>query len=243
MPITVSTLKTLPTLRREASELLNEFDAADGLAAYYTLHHEDRRTTLAVSHSAGQVDGFLVRCMTGIDLFRPLVTLRLRGDAALPDLLEQGMVPGHPALLAVPMAYHERLEPHLDLSAVEVNHILRLNPTRFHPQRNVIVAAISDPRGSPRMEIRRYDQVVAAAGINWRSPIFAEVYVHVKEAHRLQGWGRAVLTTLISTLLKMEITPLYTVAETNGPSRELAASLGFVDTGAREIMANAVLPG
>lgn len=78
-----STPATLPTLRQSVRDLLNEFDAADGLATYYGLYHDPQRTTLFVHQDGdGRVDGFLARCQTGFDLFRPLVTLRVRGDAA-----------------------------------------------------------------------------------------------------------------------------------------------------------------
>jgi hypothetical protein len=61
-----STPATLPSLRDSVRDLLNEFDAADGLASYYALHHDPRRTTLFIHRDADQVvDGFLVRCQTG----------------------------------------------------------------------------------------------------------------------------------------------------------------------------------
>ena len=63
-----STPSTLNYLRDNVRDLLNEFDVADGLAAYYTLHHDPRRTALAMHrNSGGEVDGFIARCQTGFD--------------------------------------------------------------------------------------------------------------------------------------------------------------------------------
>lgn len=236
-----STPATLPYLRDHARGLLNEFDAADGLASYYTLHHDPNRTTLYVRRNAeGIVDGFLAVCQTGFDLFRPLVTLRVRGDSAIPLLVEEGLAEARPYLLIVPPSLLSRLEPHLTLTQITPNIILRLEPRRFTQQVNVLVVQRTDPEGNPRTEIKRDDETVAAAGVNWRSPVFAEVYVSVKPEHRGRGWGRAVVTTLVAELLKLGVTPLYTIAEGNADSRRLAERVGFVDTGAREVMAQAV---
>jgi len=237
-----STPATLAYLRDNARELLNEFDAADALACYYTLYHDPKRTELFMHRdNAGQLDGFAARCRTGFDLFRPLVTLRLRGgETALPNLVEESLAPGRPYLVVVPGGYAERLKKHVELSEASLNWIYRLDPARFKPEINVIVTRRTDPEGNPRAEIKRGKQVVASAGINWRSPIFAEIFVHVAEGERGRGHGRSVVSAVAAELLHAEVTPLYAVAGTNAPSRELAESVGFVDTGAREIMGQAV---
>jgi hypothetical protein len=240
-----STPATLAYLRDNARELLNEFDAADALACYYTLYHDPRRTELFMHRdNQGKVDGFAVRCQTGFDLFRPLVTFRLRGgQTALPDLLEESLVAGRPYLAVLPMGYTSRLKPYLQLTDTSLNGIYRLDPARFKPEINVLVARRTDAEGNPRAEIKRARKVVAAAGVNWRSPIFAEVFVNVVEGERGRGYGRSVVSALAGELLREEVTPLYTVAETNTASRELAASVGLVDTGAREIMGQMMRAG
>ncbi|MEJ2148012.1 MAG: GNAT family N-acetyltransferase [Chloroflexota bacterium] len=235
-----STPATLPTLRNSARELLNEFDAADGLAAYYALHHPPRRTTLILHRdSNADVDGFLVRCQTGIDLFRPLVTLRSRGPNAIPELIEEGMLPQRPYLIVVPASQVERLEPFLEITQETTNRILRLDPDRFRLAMNVLVVRSQDADGNPKVEMRSGDRVVASAGVNWRSPIFAEVYVRVDPQYRGRGRGRAVVNALAGDLLKEGVTPLYNVVEGNEASLELALQVGFVDTSAREVMAHA----
>lgn len=229
-------------MRDEIRDLLNEFDPADGLASYYALHHDPNRTTLFVHYeSDGMVDGFLARCQTGFDLFRQLITLRLRGsNDPLTSLLEDSMAPGRPYLMIIPSAVLKRVEQRVMLSDVVENHVLRLDPSRFRPEMNALVVTRRDADGSPRAEVRRGGQPVATAGVNWRSPIFAEVYVRVERSARGRGLGRSVVKAVVTELLKQHVTPLYSVSEDNNASYDLAVDVGFVDTGAREIMAQAV---
>jgi hypothetical protein len=235
-----STPATLSYLRNNVRSLLNEFDAADALACYYVLHHDSKRTTLFMHRDQrGMVDGFMARCQTGFDLFRPLVTLRLRGQGALPDLFSEGLAQGRPYLMILPPSLLERVVPYVNLSEVTHNLILRLDPTRFHPEINVLVTTRHDPDGNPRAEIKHGEQVIAAAGVNWRSPVFAEIFVHVQEGQREQGYGRAVIVALVTELMKLKVAPIYAVAENNAASYEAALRAGFVDTGAREIMGQA----
>jgi len=121
------------------------------------------------------------------------------------------------------------------------NRMLRLDPARYHPVINVMVEEHFDEQGNPRCEIRRGEQVLAVSGVNWRSPIFAEVYVHVASASRGRGWGQAVVSACVATLLAMGVTPVYIADQTNAASLELAQRVGFVDTGAREIVGEALI--
>ncbi|GAB4480398.1 MAG: hypothetical protein Kow00124_27060 [Anaerolineae bacterium] len=235
-----STQATLQYWRDVARDLLNEFDAADGLASYYTLHHDPKRTTLTVHRSGdGVLDGFLACCQTGIDLFRPLVTLRLRGVGAEAPLIREALAPGRPYLLVVPEPLVERLKGHLEISDPVLNRIMRLDPARFQPEINALVIRTRDRAGNPRAEIRRGDEVLGAAGVNWRSPIFAEVYVQVSTEHQRQGLGRSLVNAVAADLLKLGVTPLYNAALNDKVSLALAEKVGFVDTGARELMAQA----
>jgi hypothetical protein len=232
---------TLNMLRDSARDLLNEFDAADGLAAYYTLHHDPTRTALFIHRDQdSMVDSFLVRCQTGFDLFRPLVTLRVRGGGVTDPLIEEALIPGRPYLLVVPISLVDRVTRYVTLSQVSRNHVYRMDPRRFRPEMNTMVVTGQDPQGNPRAEIRHAKQVAAVAGINWRSPIFAELYVNVVKEHQGRGWGAAVVNAIAAQLLKAQVTPLYSVSEENTASQSLAERVGFVDTGAREIVAQAV---
>jgi ribosomal protein S18 acetylase RimI-like enzyme len=134
-----------------------------------------------------------------------------------------------------------KLKPHVELSQGVRNQVLRLDPARYEPVMNVLVEERPDEQGSPRCEIRRGEQVSAIAGVNWRSPVFAEMYVHVAQEARGRGWGQAVVSACSTTLLSMGVTPVYIVDEHNAPSLELARRVGFVDTGAREVVAQAML--
>lgn len=233
---------TLPQMRRLARELLNEFDAADALACYYALHHDPRRTTLHVHlDPANMPDGLLVQCYTGFDLFRPLITMRLRGlNNAAAEMIDSVLVEGRPYLLILPTGLLERVQPYLALSNVVRYAILRLDPARFRLTVNTLVQTRRDREGNPRAEIRRNDEAVALAGVNWRSPIFAEVFVQVQPEYRGRGWGRAVVRAVVAELLQTGVTPLYAAAEDNDASLDLAEDVGFVSTGNFEIMAQAV---
>ena len=69
-------LNDLNKKRRAIRHLLAPNDPADALTSYYALWHDPQRTQLTLHHDAeGRVDGFLTVSQTGIDLFRPLVTL------------------------------------------------------------------------------------------------------------------------------------------------------------------------
>lgn len=233
---------TLENRRQEVRELLNEFDAADALASYYALHHDPNRSALFTHHNGdGHLDAFLARAQTGFDLFRPVVTLRIKGGQVPEDLLLEGLQPGRPYLLIVPASLAEKLKPFLDLTDVTRNLVLRLDPARYQPVMNVLVEEYQDQQGYPRCEIRRGEQVLAVAGVNWLSPVFAELYVHVHEGSRQRGWGKAVVAACAAAVFRMDVTPVYMVAERNKASLELAKAVGFVDTGAREIVAQAML--
>jgi L-amino acid N-acyltransferase YncA len=99
-----------------------------------------------------------------------------------------------------------------------------------------MVVTRTDRDGNPRAEVKQGDTAAAVAGVNWVSPIFAEVFVQVQPDSRKRGWGRAVVRALCAELLKRQVTPLYSVAEDNDDSFSLADDVGFVETGAREIM-------
>jgi GNAT superfamily N-acetyltransferase len=239
----VSTPTTLLELRAEARVLLNEFDAADGLASYYVLHHDPARTTLHLHRDPHNVvNGCLVHCRTGFDLFRPLVTLRVRGvNDPVPDLLGSALLPGRPYLMIMPAGLADRVARHVTLTDPVPSLVMRLDPARYRAEINALVITSRDPDKNPRAEIRRADAPVATAGVNWRSPIFAEVYVRVHPEVRGRGWGRAVVRAVVAELLKDGVAPLYTVTEDDDISYDLALDVGFVDTGAREVMAQAVL--
>jgi hypothetical protein len=236
---------TLDRLRAAVRPLLDERSAADALAVYYALYHSGDRTQLFVHpESAGErpptADGFLVRARTGLDLFRPLVTLRATGEAVAQSLFERGLLPGRPVYLTVPETQSRWVNKYLSVSDAELHRIYRFDPQRFEPEINVLVLTTSAPDGLPRCEIRAGERAGAVAGINWQSPRFAEVYVYTEPAVRGRGWGKSVVRALVGMILKAGRVPLYVVSEANAYSVRLAEAVGFADTGFREYVGQAL---
>ncbi len=230
--------------RTEIRQLINDKSPADAFAAYYALYHDTKRISLFLHHdTAGRADGFLVRAQTGMDLFRPVVSIRAPGDEAALALFQAGLMPNRPYYLVAPLALAGAVNRCLAVADAELLQIYRLDPARFEPQINVMVVSNPSPDGWPRFEINSNGAAQASAGINWRSPYFAEVYVHTQPAARSRGWGKAVVSALAASLLKEGLTPLYIVNEQNSASIKLAESLGFVDTGAREYTGQVTLRG
>ncbi|VAW32758.1 hypothetical protein MNBD_CHLOROFLEXI01-3100, partial [hydrothermal vent metagenome] len=64
--------------RPAIAHLLDEKNSADGMAIYFAFHHEDKRTVLRpFPYTAIRAEGYVALSRTGMDLFRPFVTLRL----------------------------------------------------------------------------------------------------------------------------------------------------------------------
>ena len=114
--------------RRAIRHLLREDEPADAMAAYYALHHPDDKTTLVVPPTAeGQrANGYVALSRTGIDLFRPLVTMRLPTDRdpaavqAAADLLRLALGSGQPAILSAPVRYLPLLRALFDIQSEEL---------------------------------------------------------------------------------------------------------------------------
>jgi len=238
--------------RRAIRRLLNERDAADAMAAYYAFYHPDDKTTLVVwppEITDEQAAGYVALSRTGIDLFRPLVTMRLptdRDTAAVHDaaeLLSRAVGPGQPVILSIPTRYRPLIDALFDIQSQEALRLYALSPQHYEPIVNVLVARATGPGGLPRYIIRSSqsgdDEVVAAASLNWQSPHFGEIAVSTRAQYRRQGWGRSVVAALSGYLIDSGRTPLYVVSEDNYASASLAESVGFADTGVREYLLQA----
>lgn len=243
--------------RRAIRHLLRERDPADGMAAYYAFHHPDDKTALVLSpegvanNPAAHADGYVALSRTGIDLFRPLVTMRLPTDRdpgatqAAADLIGRALAPGQPIILSIPARYRPLIDALFDVDTEERLHLYALDPTRYEPIVNVLVARTDGPGDLPRFTIRSSqsgeEEVVASASLNWQSPVFAEIAVNTRPRYRRQGRGRSVVSALSGHIIATGRTPLYVVSEDNNPSANLAESIGFTDTGAREYILQAAL--
>lgn len=241
--------RTLIQQRRVIRVLLDERQAADAMASYYAFHHPDESTRLfAVEDARGRADAYVALSRTGIDLFRPLVTLRLNPDdpEGSADLLYQALRPGQEVFIHSPLAYRPLLAALFQIRSEQHLRLHVLEAKRFEPVVNVLVMRSSTPDGMPRYIIRptneESDQEIgASATLNWQSPGFAEISVYTNPSYRQRGWGRSVVSALARDLLQHGKTPLYEVALQNEPSLHLAEALGFVDAGADKLFLEATL--
>ncbi|MGD0807998.1 MAG: GNAT family N-acetyltransferase, partial [Anaerolineales bacterium] len=87
-----------------------------------------------------------------------------------------------------------------------------------------------------RYEIRNEERLLAAAGVNWQSSVWAEIFVQTDPAVRERGYGKSVCAALCRDLLERKKDILFSLEEENLPSLRLAQGLGFEDTGEREII-------
>lgn len=247
-------MSQLVSKRRAIRHLLNEQDPADAMAAYYAFHHPDEKTRISIIPEEGaRADGYVAQSRTGIDLFRPLMTLRLpvdqgpQGYGASLALLRQSIAPGMPVFLSAPQRYMPLIRAVFDIQAEELLKIYVLDARRFEPVMNVMVVQSTGANGLPSYLIQSRQsgelETVAMASLNWVSPDFGEIAVMTKPEYRRQGWGQSVVSALAQYLFESGRTPLYAVSETNEPSMQLAGSVGFTDSGAREYMLQAVIDG
>lgn len=236
-------LNELNEKRRLIRPLLSPGDPADALANYYALWHDPRRTHLTLHRDAqGKVDGFLVVAQTGADLFRPLVTLRAPGQEVVGTLLRDALGPHRPYQVIVPVGLASAVRDHLHVQKSTLTRLYLLDPSRFQPVINVLVQRVGGVEGGVRFQIESQGQVMAMAGINWRSPAFAEIFVYVHPSGRGRGWGRSVVSACTTALLEERVRPLYTVDEENEASQRIAEALGYTDTGHRDLVAEGQLP-
>jgi GNAT superfamily N-acetyltransferase len=231
----------LMALRRRVRPLLDLSAPRDALAAYYALHHDPARTQLHVEGKPAQADGFLAICQTGRDLFRLLAVLRARRVRTATALLMRGLLPLRPYYLVASPDMRLAVEEVLEITRTESNLVYELDLRRFSPAINVLVVPAPAPDGSPRFVIRSQGEVAAEAGTNWRSPNFAEIYVQTTPEAQGRGWGKAVVEACVSWVIRSGLQPLYIVSEDNEFSIRLAHSVGFVDTGARELAVEATV--
>ena len=229
-------LDELNERRREIRPLLSPVEPLDAVTSYYALWHDPRRTELFIHRDSRHlVDAFLTVSQTGVDLFRPLVTLFAQDSRAVGELLHNALTPERPYRLIVPLDLASEVREHLEFSRSSTNRIYRLDPSRFQAVVNVLVQRAVSADGSARYQIESQGQLVAMSGTNWRSPAFAEVFVYVHPKGRGRGWGKSVVSACTAGLLEERRRPLYMVREGNQASITLAEGLGYVDTGAREL--------
>lgn len=229
--------------RRALSSLFDISSPNEAPTAYYALYHDTNRSQLALNKDAeGRATGFAGRFQTGIDLFRPVVSLRCPNAEIAADLLAKVLIVGRPYILFCNVNQLALTGGSLQLSNQRVLSIHVLNPRQYKSEMNVLVRHRAAPDGTPRAEIES-NGVRAVAGVNWQSPGFAELYVHVDTEARQKGWGRSVVTAVTERVLKAGRLPIYLIEPGNDASIRLAEGLGFTDTGSRQIYAEAIYQG
>ncbi len=237
----------MPSLGEQRASIAALFDLhspADAPTAYYALYHDPARSVLSVRPG----EGFVGRFQTGIDLFRPVVCMRCWRPEPAADLLAEALIPGRPYLFFANLSQLALIGGSLTLSHERVLSIYTLDPARFKPQINVLVTSKTAPDGTPRCEIAaggpgRQNAPQAVSGLNWQSPGFAELYVQTEPEARQRGWGRSVAAALTERILQSGRIPIYLVEPDNEASVRLATGLGYLDTGSRQLIADAVYQG
>jgi hypothetical protein len=229
--------------RAHIASLLDTDSAADAPTAYYALYHDPNRSALFVKDDEqGHTIGFAGRFQTGIDLFRPVLAMRCWQAEVAAELLVEACIVGRPYLLFSNLNQLALVGGSLQINNERILSIYELDPARFTPVVNVLVLNKTAPDGSPRAEIHS-GGLQAVSGINWQSPKFAEIYVHTEAEARQRGWGRSVAAACTERVLGSGRTPLYLVEPNNEASISLAEGLGYYDTGARQVFAEAVYMG
>jgi RimJ/RimL family protein N-acetyltransferase len=233
---------SLSEQRRYIRSLLDDTDPKDAPTAYYALFHDPKRSTLATAiDDRGIPEGFVGIFQTGQDLFRPLVTMMCRNAEVAATLLAESLTPGRAYIFFANLNQLLLAGDSLQVENQQILQIYRLEVARFKPQVNVTVVHSRGPNNTPRCEVSA-GGLRAVAGVNWQSPGFAEVYVHTDPEAQERGWGRRVLTALTDQILREGRQPIYLVETRNDPSRALAESVGYVDTGYRQVHADMVYP-
>lgn len=248
---------SLERKRQQVRSVLLANSAADASAAYYALYHPDDKTELhTLEQPEGVTQGYVCLSRTGMDLFRRLLTMRLpvspEGgiDPGLAATLLYSAVPAGTALiLNTPEAYRPVISALFEIQSELPLRLMMLDQSRFEPIINVLVTESESYNGLPRFVVRTNagsgqgtgTEVAASAGLNWRSPDFAEIYVHTKPTYRRRGFGRSVVAAIVKQTLDEGRTPLYAVGIDNKASAQLAESVGFVDTGLIDILYEATL--
>lgn len=231
---------SLSEQRRYVRTLLDDTSPKDAPTAYYALFHDPRRSVLyTTTNERGQAEGFVGVFQTGQDLFRPLVTMFCKHSEAADVLLEQALTPNRPYIFFANLNQIPCLGEQVQLENQQILQIYRLDIARFKPHLNVTVVHSRSQNGTPRCEVNA-GGLRAVAGVNWQSPGFAEIYVHTDPDAQQRGWGKRVVMALTDQILREGRQPIYLVEARNEASHQLAQSIGYVDTGYRQVYADLI---
>jgi GNAT superfamily N-acetyltransferase len=229
------------TVRLKIRSMLSLSAATDALYAYYAFYHDPERTQLRVHQdSEGHTDGFVAICQTGQRLFQPTVVVRTAKVRVAVGLLREALAPGRPYYLVTTPDLRGAVLEVVNMPRLQINRVYEVNLSRFKYAINVLVVPEEGIEGRPRFVVRARDAIVAEAGVAWLAPHFAAVYVQVTPAAQERGLGESVLQTCTRWVIRSGRRPLIIVAAEDNQTMALAESVGYVDTGARELAGEAV---
>jgi ribosomal protein S18 acetylase RimI-like enzyme len=229
--------------RKLIGALFDIASPADAPSAYYALYHDPARSTLySRAGSNGDAIAYAGRFQTGIDLFRPLISMRCWNAEIAADLLAEALSVGRHYLFFANLNQLPMLGGSMAVSNERILCTYTLDPARFRSEINILVTTKLAPDGTPRAEISQQGYR-AVAGLNWQSPGFAEIFVQTDPEVRGKGWGRSVAAAVTERVLKSGRLPVYLVERNNDASVALAESIGYTDTGARQVFAEVQYQG
>jgi len=225
--------------RLKVRSMLSLSASGDALYAYYAFYHDPGRTELHVHEDAkGRVDGFVAVCQTGQRLFQPTVVLRTPDVDVAADLLHEALEPGRPYYLITTPDLEDAVSSVVVMSQPHTSRVYEIDLSRFEHTVNVLVVAEEGIEGRPRFLVRARDEVVAEAALGWKSPDFAGINVQVTASARPRGFGQAVLSACTRWAVRSGLHPLVIVEVGDEYTTHLVESVGYVDSGARELAAD-----
>lgn len=227
--------------RLKIRSLLSLSTPGDALYVYYAYYHDPKRTELTVHEDAeGRADGFVAVCHTAQRLFQPTVVLRAsRADVAV-ELLQEALAPGRPYYLVTALHLQEAARAVVEMPELEINRVYEVDLSRFDYEVNVLVVAEEGIEDRPRFLIRAQGEIVAEAGVAWLSPHFAGVYAQATPPARERGFGRSVLGACTQWVIRSGRRAVAIVDAQDDAAADLAEGVGYIDTGARQLVGDGV---
>lgn len=235
--------------RHAIRHLLDERHPAHAMAAYYALNHPGDRTTLIPWPSPPtRATAYLCLSMTGLDLFRPLLTSHLPiTSEATAALFHDVLPPGAALLISAPVQERPILAALFDVEQEAILRLFDYRQLRTEPELNVLMSQETTPQGWPRFIIQQPDQqtgqnkAIASAQVNWQGRYYAEISVQTAPGYQRRGFARSVVQALVADIQASGRTPLYRVETGNEASLALAEAVGFRPTGFESVMLEATL--
>ncbi len=227
--------------RLKIRSLLSLSTPGDALYAYYAYYHDPKRTELTVHEDAeGRADGFVAVCQTAQRLFQPTVALRAQQADVAVELLREALTPGRPYSVVTALHLQEAAREVVEIPELEIDRVYEMELSRFDHEVNVLVVAEEGIEERPRFLIRAQGEIVAEAGVTWLSPHFAGVYAQATPPARERGFGRSVLGACTRWVVRSGRRPLVIVDAQDDLTADLVEGVGYVDTGGRQLVGDAI---